>query len=587
MHISDVSPRFSLCVLALAAALAAAGGAPAQAAPAAPPKPAAKTTAKPADKPAPLHLPPGVAGALHSKEAPALATSPDLLKPPDGKWLTDDKGRQYFVTPAPRVEGAYMWLNDEHTRVRLPYGLSVDLASYDDKTFYVKIYRPTETAPPPIPRRTPEELAKTAASYKFEIADSHRLAFAPFEDGLPQHGQWRNGFVVADMNGDGHLDIVHGPARKGGVRPVIFLGDGHGHWKPWATTFPPVQFDYGDVAVGDLNGDGKADLVVASHLRGITALVGDGEGNFKEWSKGIDFRVPGQGATSPAFSSRAITVIDWNRDGRPDILALGEGPLLALTRDAGAGDAFNKGARGFRVYLNQGDGSWLARDEKGNAGFGDTIATGDFNGDGLPDFAMGSNIMGYRAVVGYGKPDGSWQRINVDVVRPVAVVTALASADFDGDGRDDLAVGYSSNELGVWRSGIDILYSRPGETWERRILYNEESRNGVYSVATGDLDGDGARDLVALTGDGGAWVFAGDGKGWFSRDDSMPVVASEAGCRGYHAVLADLDGDGKDELVATFAGEGTSATGVPECSSGGAVRAWKAVKAATGAAGKR
>jgi len=327
--------------------------------------------------------------------------------------------------------------------------------------------------------------------------------------------------------------------------------------------------------------------VGASHLRGITALVGDGKGNFKEWSRGIEFQIPGTGETGPAFSSRAIEVLDWNHDGRPDILALGEGPRLAMTRGDGTGDSFRKGARGFRIYVNQGDGSWVVTDEEGNAGFGDAIASGDFNGDGRPDFAMGSNIMGYRAVIGYGQPDGSWKRINVELLRPSAVISGLAAADFDRDGRDDLAVGYSSNELGVWRTGVDILYSRPGDTWERRVLYNEESRVGVFAVAVGDLDGDGARDLVALTGEGGSWIFSGDGKGWFTRDDSGPVTAGDAGCRGYHAVLADLDGDGKDELIATFAGEATSATGLPQCSSGGSVRAWKAARATAGAAGKK
>jgi hypothetical protein len=607
MQTPNRSLRLSFRALVLATAVAAAGVAPeasaaatapkkpapkTPSAPAAAKKPAPKPAAKPAEPPAakpvpPLPVPPAVAGALQNSAPPAA--DPGALQPADGKWLVDEQGRQYFVTPAPRVEGRYMWLNDEHTKVRLPYGMSMDVASYDDKNFYVKIYRPEETpAPAPAaPRKTPEELAKAAASYKFDLAESRRIAFQPFADGLPEHGQWRNGFVIADMNGDGRPDIVHGPPRKGGTYPVIFLGDGKGHWKQWETTFPQVPFDYGDVAVGDLNRDGKADLVVASHLRGITALVGDGKGGFKVWSQGIEFILPGGSETSPAFSSRAIQVLDWNHDGRPDILAVGEGPRLALTRGDGTNDSFNNGARGFRIYLNQGDGTWVAKDEPGNSVFGDAIVTGDFNNDRLPDFAMGSNIMGYRAIVGYGQPDGSWKRINLEALRPSAVITALAAADFDRDGREDLAVGYSSAELGVWRTGVDILYSRSspaGDTWERRVLSNEESRTGIFSLAAGDLDGDGARDLVALTGKGGSWIFVGDGKGWFTRDDSAPVTAGDTGCRGYHAVMADLDGDGKDELVATFAGEGMTPTGVPQCSSGGSLRAWKVAKAASGTA---
>jgi hypothetical protein len=577
MHSSPPSPHvptrryrgYRSLVLSAALLLAAAGAAAGAAAtsPAKPQQPAADkapnaTATPPGQKPA-LPVPPAVAAA--AKSAAAQPVGPSALEPPDGKWLTDDQGRQYFVTPAPRQEGLYRWENEEHTKVRLAYGLRMDVVSYDDKNFYVKIYRPQDAPAPAPTQQTPENLAKAAATYKFNTPAAHRVTFEPFENGLPKHGQWRNGFVVADMNGDGHPDIVHGLPRKGGIKPMIFLGDGKGHWQQWATTFPQVPFDYGDVAVGDLNGDGKLDLVVASHLRGITAMLGDGKGNFTLWSQGIEFKEPGKGDNSPPFSSRAIQIFDWNHDGKPDILAAGEGPRLAVSRgnNSSSNEAFDQGARGFRVYLNQGNGTWVAKNEKNSELFGDAITSGDFNGDGIPDFVMGSSIMGYRSIVGYGQPDGSWKRAEIDALRP-SIVTALATADFDH---------------GVWRTGIDILYSRPGDTWERRPLSNEEGRNGIYALTVGDLSGDGARDLVALTGNGGSWIFLGDGKGWFVREDSTPVTAGDSGCRGYHAVLADLDGDGKDELVASFAGEGASQAGVPQCESGGSLRAWKVVKA--------
>jgi hypothetical protein len=534
----------------------------------------------PADQKPPLPakpVPPAVAAAA-AKSAAAPAPGPSALEPPDGKWLTDEKGRQYFVTPAPRQEGLYRWENPEHTRVRLPFGLTMDVVRYDDKNFYVKIYKPDDAPIPSAPRNSPENQQKVAATYAFDTPSTHRVSFAPFDDGLPRRGQWRNGFVVADMNGDGHLDIVHGVPRKGGVKPVVFLGDGKGHWKQWAATFPPVPFDYGDVAVGDLNGDGKADLVVASHLRGITAMLGDGKGNFKLWSEGIDFKEPGTGETKPPFSSRTIMLYDWNHDGKLDILAAGEGPRLALSRASASDDSFNQGARGFRIYLNQGNGSWKTLEEKSEM-FGGAVVAGDLNGDGIADFAMGSDIQGVRSIFGYGQADGSWKRADLEGVRASSSVTALATADFDHDGRPDLAVGYTSYEAGVWRTGIDIFYGRANGVWERRTLANEEGRNGIFALAVGDLDGDGQKDLVGMTGNGGSWIFFGDGKGWFLRENGASVAAGDNGCRGYDVVLADLDGDGKDELVASFAGEGVSQAGVPQCESGGSLRAWKAVKA--------
>ena len=92
----------------------------------------------------------------------------------------------------------------------------------------------------------------------------------------------------ADMNGDGHPDIIHGPPRKApGAGPVIFLGDGKGSWSRWREArFPPLAYDYGDVQVGDFNGDGHQDLAFAVHLRSLIALLGDGKGGFRNASEG-------------------------------------------------------------------------------------------------------------------------------------------------------------------------------------------------------------------------------------------------------------------------------------------------------------
>src|SRR5262245_42878837 len=89
-----------------------------------------------------------------------------------------------------------------------------------------------------------------------ETAALRSLVFEPFGRGLPTRGQWRNGFAVADMNGDGHPDIVHGPPRKVRGGPVVFLGDGRGGWTVWKDArFPAAPYDYGTAAVADFNGD--------------------------------------------------------------------------------------------------------------------------------------------------------------------------------------------------------------------------------------------------------------------------------------------------------------------------------------------
>src|SRR5690349_10500350 len=131
-----------LLILALVATSAAAQK-PSEAKPAAPsdakPSDAKKTEEKKPEAPVDPQKQRLIDLAAGSGKAPDVAP----LEPPDGKWLKDELGREYFVVPVPRLEGGYRWLNDEHTQVRLPYGLSLDVASYDETNFYIKIYKPT------------------------------------------------------------------------------------------------------------------------------------------------------------------------------------------------------------------------------------------------------------------------------------------------------------------------------------------------------------------------------------------------------------------------------------------------------------
>ncbi|MEA2601797.1 MAG: hypothetical protein QOF89_2789 [Acidobacteriota bacterium] len=512
---------------------------------------------------------------------------PIPLAPPDGKWLTDEYGRKYFVTPIKKIPGAYAWVV-EHKKVQLVHGLQFDVVSDDEKTFNVKIYGTDAKMAADIAESakrlpSPEELAQVAATYQATIAPSDRIDLKPFEQGLPQHAQWRNGFVIADVNEDGHLDIVHGPPRKGGNTPAIFLGDGKGKWRRWdEATFPPIPFDYGDVAVADFNGDHHPDLAISSHLRGMTVLVGDGKGNFRPWSQGIEFQANDQ--DTPVFSSRAIAAVDWNGDGRPDLLAWGEGPRLATARVQGGGGDFSRGSRGALVYLNQGDGTWKrVLGPTGDRSYGDALVVADFNGDRHPDFAAASALTGGRTVLFLSQPDGTWKGAPIEQLRQQAIFRGIAAGDFNRDGRMDLAVGYASNELGVARTGIDVLLARPDGTWERRGLGFEPGSLGIWALGAGDLDGDGALDLVGVTGEGGGWVFLGDGKGSFTREQSPEVDLREEGCTGYHMELADLDRDGAAELIVGYAGEGSTSPmglGTLKCNSGGSLRVWKSSRKA-------
>lgn len=459
---------------------------------------------------------------------------------------------------------------DAHT-VRGPLGIPLEIVREDAEAYEVKRYPVAASAPADAASTAPSPGSRGAhasSTGSLKPRTSSRLRFRSFGDGLPKSGQWRDGFAIADMNGDGHPDLVHGPARKAPGTPVIFLGDGHGAWRRWAEArFPPRTYEYGDAQVGDVNGDGHPDVVLAMHLRGLGALTGDGRGGFADASDGLDFNAdPAQAG----FSSRAIRLTDWDGDGRLDILALGEGPRLVGPGAAGGAQA----AEGVVAYVHPGP-RWERRDggDRSRGIFGSSLALGDFDGDGRLDVATASGTLGNADIVSLHAADGGWAPTTVPVP-PQSYVRAVAARDFDGDRRADLVVAYLQRAGSGWRTGLDVLFPHADGAWDRRSLFAEDGKLGIYAAAGGDLDGDGNGDIVALTGDGDALVFTGDGHGAFARETGrMPRFPGS--CQGAHVELADLDGDGRDEVIASFAEEHSSVAAMDRCPSGGGISAWK------------
>lgn len=520
-------------------------------------------------------------GEATGEEEATVAAAQQELVPPDGRWLKDEEGKEYFLKEIPRREGFYKLLPDN--RVIAPPGAVYHLAEVREDVLLVKIFRPRarEETEPKGP--SAEELAAIRASYEPELPEADRLRVVPFDQGLPRSGQWREGFDVVDIDGDGHLDIVHGPPRKGTGTPMIFLGDGRGSWRRWQTRFSGKTLDYGDVAVADFNGDGHEDVAFAVHLRGVAVMVGDGEGSFRPWGEGLEYW-DGAGGAPPDFSTRTVAAVDWNGDGRPDLLTVGEGPRLAR-QGSRRKPEFSRGAQGPVLFLNQGDGTWVRYDQGTGRDqvFGDDVAMGDFDGDGRLDFATASSALGNRAILYFGRADGGWEHRQLELARP-GIVHSVEAADFDGDGRPELVVGYASIERlpePVWFTGVDLFRLESDGSWRRRPLASlAETKEGVTALASGDLDGDGHRDLAALTGDGHTWLFLGTEGGGLVREQSPELAPLDWGCRGSAAAFADVDGDGRDELVLAFAGETGSEIifpgRQPRCPSSGSLQVWKA-----------
>jgi hypothetical protein len=490
----------------------------------------------------------------------ALAQPP--AAPADGaatvETRTDPDGR-YTVRKLFKKDIRYRKRPDGTVRV-LPY-FQYRLIGEDADSLYVKEYlaSPDATAQPipPTPRPPPPPPIATGTV--------DRIRFSAFDAGLPTTGQWRNKFQIADLDRDGHPDIIHGPPRKSGREgPRVFLGDSAGHWRLWGEArYPRAAYDYGAIAVADFDADGHLDLALGAHLKGISVLAGQGAGRFRLAAQPADLE------TDPAshFTSRALLAHDWNRDGKPDLIALGEGPAPGGTRMIDS--------LGWTIYLNQGGWRWrkLTQNESPPRVFGDDLAVGDVNGDGAADLVTSSSVFGHRQVLHLGGAE--IKTVALELGAAHSFINAVTMADFDGDGRDDIAVAYLALAGKARQPVIEVLRLGADGAWQRRAIYAPDGGAAVYALAAGDADGDGRQDLVAADEAGALRLFLGDGQNGFDQEQMPELAPLGAGCRGHDARLVDLDGDRRADLVAAFASEYSPFSGEPGCPGHGRLAAWK------------
>ncbi|GAA3080957.1 hypothetical protein GCM10017600_02910 [Streptosporangium carneum] len=307
-----------------------------------------------------------------------------------------------------------------------------------------------------------------------------------------------------------------------------------------------------DLASGDFDGDGHADLASATGTRGgdLTIVFGSDDGLSGE---------PVAVARPPAGSFGGhLTTGDFNRDGRQDLAVEGA--------DATVWAAY--GHRGIRT----GEAGWKPVLSKGEAVSVRALATGDVTGDGFADLAVTYSeddpADEGRSVVYRGSPTGLAGRVRGTF--PGWDVGAVAIGDLDGDGHGDVVAGMA------WDHGEDpggqIYVSRgsaDGPAAPRAVgpaspgMPQEPRGNGGFgaSVAVGDVDADGYADVAVGESErpGVVYVLYG-GPGGLSVDGARVLDPGAAGIPsdsasdqrfGTDVALTDLDGDGALELVVT------------------------------------
>jgi hypothetical protein len=290
------------------------------------------------------------------------------------------------------------------------------------------------------------------------------------------------------------------------------------------------------IASADFNGDGHLDVaVVNSQDNTVAVFLGNGNGTF---SPGPQSPFTVNGGFLSGSVPTAIAVGDLNADGHPD-LAITNIPINPLSVIGGAITGHIGGA--VAVLLGKADGSFNGANNFGTgADLPVSVAIADFNGDGKRDLAIAHLNSGSVSVL---LGSGSGTSFSFAPGSPFAVGTrpaSVAAGDVNADGRIDLAVAIADDDA------IAILIGVGNGMFIPNVNSPVAVGHRPASVALADLNGDGKLDLAAADlNDGTVSVSLGDGTGTF------PTVQHYAvGRFPMFVAVADFNSDGKRDLVA-------------------------------------
>lgn len=319
-----------------------------------------------------------------------------------------------------------------------------------------------------------------------------------------------NAAGLADLNGDGHLDVYRGSYQEGGV--VVYFNNGTGGFSP-PTVADSGPYEPRLVIAADMDQDGDQDLVLSSMLPFSLRWVRNaGNGAFS----------PGSVLTTTLAHVHSINVIDLDGDGAPE--------LSYCTSDSRV--AF---------HSNLGNGQFGPQQEVTTQVRGAAwVSTSDLDGDGLQDVlcaSMTDHRIAWYKNLGNGQFD-----VQRTISNTVWGTRCVIAADIDGDGdRDVVATSRTSHSILLFLNNGTGQFSDP--------LVISSSTNQAMEVKAVDMDLDGDIDLV-VCGNSYLACHLNDGGGGFGA--AITLTGNVSGEIPYD--VADLDGDGLPDLVHTTSG---------------------------------
>lgn len=294
------------------------------------------------------------------------------------------------------------------------------------------------------------------------------------------------------------------------------------------------------IATGDFNGDGKPDIAVPDYYgKTVSVYLNAGDGTF-----GLAVIT----TLNIINSTGAILIGDWNGDGRQDILvSTVSGSQLAIP------------------LLGNGDGTFQEQPGIPNS-FGFLSGqVADFNGDGHLDVFLGGNGQPYLF---FGRGDGSFVQQSVSSGSFPGDYFSVAVGDINGDKVLDVVGADTGDPGGSTGGSIDIFPGQAGGSFASPTFFPSVVLAYPESVALTDFNLDHKLDLLVSTPNG-VYIALGNGDGTFQMqlNDLIPISlpsSPSATLDSFSALAADLNGDGKPDVVALDGTTGTLTLAVNE-----------------------
>ncbi|MBI3476964.1 MAG: VCBS repeat-containing protein [Acidobacteria bacterium] len=345
--------------------------------------------------------------------------------------------------------------------------------------------------------------------------------------------------VATDVNKDGIPDVVVAQGLSQGTIGVS-LGSGDGTFQP-AQAYGGVGVTPYGLAVADISGDGNPDLVVATNCAGggvcsgkgsVALLFGNGDGTFQA-ARALD---------TGAFYATAVAVADVNGDTHPDLL---------VTNRCTTGSNCSGLAS---VFLGNGDGTFASAQNYSTGGLSPfSIVTVDVNGDGKADMVMGNLTKTVNDVSGtigvlLGNGDGTFQGPQTYPSGGI-YANAIAVADVNGDHVLDVVAANDcfGNCSADSDSAIGVLLGNGDGTFRSAQLYDSGGLS-ASSVAIADVNGDATPDVLVANRraeNGSVGVLLGNGDGTF-----LPIHTYDSMGNSATAIAAaDTNADGKPDVI--------------------------------------